>query len=342
MPQNTEASHYDTNALPYNTEASRRFLPCGLDEPGGSRGAQGRVRYNARVMESQPRAYVSNTNALLLDGKTIAQRIRERLKERVVALRERGVAPCLAVMLAGDDPASHTYVRTKAKACDSVGIRSVVLHYPASVSQAELEAQIDAWNADPTVHGVLIQHPVPSPLDESALLRRLDPRKDVDGITPASLGALVAGEPSFGACTPLGIIKLLDAYDIPIEGKHAVVIGRSVILGKPMALMLLNRHATVTICHSRTRDLASLTRQADILVAAVGKPEFITGEMIKPGAVVVDAGYNRVEGRTGDVGDVDFHSAAQVAAAITPVPGGVGPMTVAMLLQNTVQAAEQT
>ncbi|MCX7993922.1 MAG: bifunctional methylenetetrahydrofolate dehydrogenase/methenyltetrahydrofolate cyclohydrolase FolD [Fimbriimonadales bacterium] len=292
-------------------------------------------------MEQLPRNFVPDTHALLLDGKAVAQRIRGQLKTRVEALRQRGVVPCLTVMLVGDDPASHTYVRTKAKACESVGIRSVVRHYPATVSQAELESQIDAWNNDPTVHGVLIQHPVPSPLDEAALLRRLSPRKDVDGITPSSLGALLTGEPAFGACTPLGIITLLDAYEIPIQGKHAVVIGRSVILGKPMALMLLNRNATVTICHSRTRDLPALTRQADILVAAVGKPEFITGEMIKPGAVVIDAGYNRVAGRTGDVGDVDFPSAARVAAAITPVPGGVGPMTVATLLQNTVQAAEQ-
>lgn len=292
-------------------------------------------------MESLPRTVVSGTNALLLDGKAVAQRVRVSLRARVAALAARGVTPCLAVMLVGDDPASHTYVRTKANACESVGIRSLVRHYPASVSQAALEAQIDAWNADPTVHGVLIQHPVPSPLDESALLRRLEPRKDVDGITPASLGALLTGEPAFSACTPLGILTLLDAYEIPIEGKHAVVVGRSVILGKPMALMLLNRHATVTICHSRTRELASLTCQADILVAAVGKPEFITGAMVKPGAVVVDAGYNRVAGRTGDVGDVAFRSAAQVASAITPVPGGVGPMTVAMLLQNTVLAAEQ-
>lgn len=293
------------------------------------------------LMESLPRIFVPGTDALLLDGRAVAQRVRESLKPRVAALRERGVVPCLAVMLVGDDPASHTYVRTKARACESVGIRSVVQHYPASVSQAELEAQIDAWNADPTVHGVLIQHPVPAPLDEAALLRRLDPCKDVDGITPASLGALLTGDPAFGACTPLGIITLLDAYAIPIEGKHAVVVGRSVILGKPMALMLLNRHATVTICHSRTRDLAHFTRQADILVAAVGKPEFIGGEMIQPGAVVIDAGYNRVAGRTGDVGDVAFESAARVASAITPVPGGVGPMTVATLLQNTVQAAEQ-
>ncbi len=287
------------------------------------------------------RERVAGTDALLLNGKAVAQQVRERLKVRVAELQARGVQPCLAVMLVGDDPASHTYVRTKARACESVGIRSIVRHYPASVSQAELEAQIDAWNADPSVHGVLIQHPVPAPLDEPALLHRLHPSKDVDGITPASLGALVAGEPAFGACTPLGIITLLDAYEIPIEGKHAVVVGRSVILGKPMALMLLNRNATVTVCHSRTRDLAFHTRQADILVAAVGKPEFITGEMVKPGAVVIDAGYNRVEGRTGDVGDVEFESASRVASAITPVPGGVGPMTVAMLLQNTVESAER-
>lgn len=292
-------------------------------------------------MEGLPRNFVHGTDALVLDGKAVAARVREQVKTRVATLHERGVVPCLAVMLVGDDPASHTYVRTKAKACDSVGIHSIVRHYPAEITQAELEQQIDAWNADPQVHGVLIQHPVPAPLDEGALLRRLRPEKDVDGITPASLGALVAGEPAFGACTPLGIITLLDAYQIPIEGKHAVVVGRSVILGKPMALMLLNRNATVTICHSRTHDLAAFTRQADILVAAVGKPEFITGEMLQPGAVVIDAGYNRVAGRSGDVGDVAFDSAARVASAITPVPGGVGPMTVAMLLQNTVQAAEQ-
>lgn len=293
------------------------------------------------MREPLPRDYVPNTDALLLNGKALAQQIRESLKERVAQLQAQGITPCLAVMLVGDDPASHTYVRTKARACESVGIRSIVRHYPASVSQQELEAQIDAWNADPAVHGVLIQHPVPAPLDESALLRRLDSRKDVDGITPRSLGALLTGEEAFGACTPLGIITLLDAYGIPIEGKHAVVVGRSVILGKPMALMLLNRNATVTICHSRTRPLEHYTRQADILVAALGKPEYITGEMIKPSAVVIDAGYNRVEGRTGDVGDVHFESAAKVASAITPVPGGVGPMTVAMLLQNTVLSAER-
>jgi methylenetetrahydrofolate dehydrogenase (NADP+)/methenyltetrahydrofolate cyclohydrolase len=294
------------------------------------------------VMIAPPFETVPGTDALLLNGKAVAQQIRESLREQAEVLRQQGVQPCLAVMLVGNDPASHTYVRTKARACESVGIRSVVHHYPATVSQAELEAQIEAWNADPAVHGVLIQHPVPPPLDEGALLRRLAPSKDVDGITPASLGALLTGEEAFGACTPLGIITLLDAYRIPIEGRHAVVVGRSIILGKPTALMLLNRHATVTICHSRTRELSHHTRQADILVAAVGKPEFITGEMIKPGAVVIDAGYNRVEGRAGDVGDVHFESAARVASAITPVPGGVGPMTVAMLLQNTLRAAQKS
>ncbi len=293
------------------------------------------------AMEALPRDYVPNTEALILNGKALAQQIRESLKARAQSLHARGINPCLAVMLVGDDPASHTYVRTKARACETVGIRSIVRHFPATVSQTELEVQIEAWNADPTVHGILIQHPVPPPIDESALLRRLDPRKDVDGITPASLGALLAGEEAFSACTPLGIITLLDAYQIPIQGKHAVVVGRSVILGKPVALMLLNRHATVTICHSRTHPLEAYTRQADILVAALGKPEYITGDMIKPGAVVVDAGYNRVEGRTGDVGDVHFESAARVASAITPVPGGVGPMTVAMLLQNTILSAEK-
>ncbi len=291
-------------------------------------------------MDALPREYAPNSDALILNGKAVAHQIRQSLQARVEQLQSRGIQPCLAVMLVGDDPASHTYVRTKARACEAVGIRSLVCHFPATVAQSELEAQIDAWNADPTIHGVLIQHPVPPPLDEPALLRRLDPRKDVDGITPTSLGALLTGEEAFRACTPLGIITLLDAYQIPIQGKHAVVVGRSVILGKPMALMLLNRHATVTICHSRTHPLEAFTRQADILVAALGKPEYITGDMIKPGAVVIDAGYNRVEGRTGDVGDVHFESAIRASSAITPVPGGVGPMTVAMLLQNTVRAAE--
>lgn len=279
--------------------------------------------------------------AKLLDGKAVAAKVRESLKERTARLHSRGVHPCLAVMLVGDDPASHTYVKMKAKASESVGIKSIVRSLPEGVTQSELEDLLDSWNHDSNVHGILIQHPVPKPLDEGALLRQLKPEKDVDGISPHSLGALLAGDWAFHACTPAGIITLLDEYEIPIEGRHAVVVGRSVILGKPVALLLLNRHATVTICHSRTKNLASYTRQADILVAACGQPELIRGEQIKPGAVVIDAGYNRVESRQGDVGDVHFESAVEAASYITPVPGGVGPMTVATLLQNTVLAAER-
>jgi methylenetetrahydrofolate dehydrogenase (NADP+)/methenyltetrahydrofolate cyclohydrolase len=279
--------------------------------------------------------------ANLLDGKSVAAKVRESLKARTARLHAIGIHPCLAVLLVGDDPASHTYVKMKAKACESVGIKSIVQSLPSSVTQPEPENLLNSWNHDPGVHGILIQHPVPKPLDEGRLLRQLKSQKDVDGISPHSLGALLAGDWAFHACTPAGIITLLDEYRIPIEGKHAVVVGRSVILGKPMALLLLNRHATITICHSRTRDLAFYTRQADILVAACGQPELIRGEQLKPGAVVVDAGYNRVEGRQGDVGDVHFESAAEVASYITPVPGGVGPMTVATLLQNTVIAAER-
>jgi len=279
--------------------------------------------------------------ARLLDGKAVATKVRESLKERTARLHARGIHPCLAVMLVGEDPASHTYVKMKVKASESVGIKSIVRSLPESITQSELEDLLDSWNHDPNVHGILIQHPVPKPLNEGALLRRLKPEKDVDGISPHSLGALLAGDWAFHACTPAGIITLLDEYAIPIEGRHAVVVGRSVILGKPVALLLLNRHATVTICHSRTKDLAFYTRQADILVAACGQPELIRGEQIKPGAVVIDAGYNRVEGRQGDVGDVHFESAAEAASYITPVPGGVGPMTVATLLQNTVLAAER-
>lgn len=280
-------------------------------------------------------------SAILLDGKQVAKQLQVGLRERVARLQARGVKPCLGVILVGDDPPSHTYVRTKARACETVGILSRVHYLPASTSQQEVEALLDQLNEDPTVHGILIQHPVPKPLEEDALLARLKPEKDVDGISPSSLGALVAGREAFQACTPLGILTLLDHYQVPVEGRHAVVVGRSVILGKPMALLLLNRHATVTICHSRTPDLASYTRQAEILVAACGQPELIKGDFIRPGAVVIDAGYNRVEGRQGDVGDVHFESAVQVASYLTPVPGGVGPMTVAMLLQNTVLAAEK-
>lgn len=279
-------------------------------------------------------------SATLLDGAATAAQIREELKPRVQNLREAGIIPKLSVVLIGNDPASHTYVRMKAKACKSVGIDSETFALPEDTTQQEAEALIDRLNADDNVHGILVQHPVPKHLEEIRLLNRLSPDKDVDGISPASLGALVAGVAKFISCTPLGIVELLDRYHIPIEGQRAVVVGRSIILGKPLALLLLQRNATVTVCHTRTRDLPSITREADILVAACGRAELITGDMIRPGAVVVDAGYNRVEGRSGDVGDVHFESASQVASYITPVPGGVGPMTIAMLLSNTVRAAE--
>ncbi len=279
-------------------------------------------------------------SAILLDGAATAAQIREELKPRVQRLREAGIVPHLSVVIIGDDPASHTYVRMKAKACRGIGIESQTYALPAETTQQEAEELIARLNADENVHGILLQHPVPKHLDEIRLLNCLSPDKDVDGISPASLGALVAGVAKFISCTPLGIVELLDRYGIPIEGQRAVVVGRSIILGKPLALLLLQRNATVTVCHTRTRDLPSVTREADILVAACGRAELITGDMIRPGAVVVDAGYNRVEGRSGDVGDVHFESASQVASYITPVPGGVGPMTIAMLLSNTVRAAE--
>lgn len=279
-------------------------------------------------------------SAMLLDGAATAAQIREELKPRVQRLREAGIVPKLSVLIIGDDPASHTYVRMKAKACRGVGIESETFALPHDTTQQETEELIARLNADESVHGILVQHPVPKHLDEIRLLNHLSPDKDVDGISPASLGALVAGVAKFVSCTPLGIVELLDRYHIPIEGQRAVVVGRSIILGKPLALLLLQRHATVTVCHTRTRDLPSVTREADILVAACGRAELITGDMIRPGAVVVDAGYNRVEGRSGDVGDVHFESASRVASYITPVPGGVGPMTIAMLLSNTVRAAE--
>jgi methylenetetrahydrofolate dehydrogenase (NADP+)/methenyltetrahydrofolate cyclohydrolase len=280
-------------------------------------------------------------SAELLDGQQTARVIRGEIKERVEAIRrDRGITPKLAAVLVGADPASEAYVGMKGKACGWVGMDSETFRLPADSSQQEVEGLIDRLNADSSVHGILVQHPVPKHLDETAILRRVSLEKDVDGISRSSLGAIITGERAFVSCTPLGIIELLDRYNIPIHGKRAVVVGRSIILGKPVALLLLNRHATVTICHSRTVDLASITREADILVAAVGSAELIKGDMIKPGAVVVDAGYNRVEGRQGDVGDVEFDSAREVASYITPVPGGVGPMTIAMLLRNTLEAAE--
>jgi methylenetetrahydrofolate dehydrogenase (NADP+)/methenyltetrahydrofolate cyclohydrolase len=268
--------------------------------------------------------------------------LRAEIKERVDVLRAKGVVPRLDVLVAAQDPASQAYVRMKRKWAEAAGIDARSYEVDESWNQRALIAKIKELNADPSVHGVLIQHPLPKHMDENEALLTLGAEKDVDGITPQSLGRLVADLPGFRCATPLGITKLLDRYEINIQGKRALVIGRSVILGKPMALMLLQRHATVTIAHSRTEDLAARCREADVLVAAVGRAEMIKGDWIKPGAIVIDAGYNKVEGRQGDVGDVEFGSAREVASMITPVPGGVGPMTVASLLSNVTSAAEAT
>jgi methylenetetrahydrofolate dehydrogenase (NADP+)/methenyltetrahydrofolate cyclohydrolase len=278
--------------------------------------------------------------AVLLDGIATARTIRSELAQRVRSFKETyGKSPHLAAVLIGADPASETYVAMKQKACAWVGMESSIHRLGAEATQEQAEALVASLNSDPTVSGILVQHPVPKHLHEPGVLDRVSVEKDVDGISRMSLGGLINGEPGFPSCTPAGIIELLDRYEIAIEGKFAVVVGRSIILGKPVAMMLLNRHATVTICHSRTANLGEMTRQADILVAAVGRAELITGNMVKPGAAVVDAGYNRVAGRSGDIGDVEFESVRTVASYITPVPGGVGPMTIAILLRNTLAAA---
>lgn len=278
----------------------------------------------------------------VMDGRSVSRVILAEVRERAERLKAATAGtPHLAAVLIGDDPASATYVAMKEKTCRRVGMRSTVHRLPANTSQAEAEDLIRRLNADDDTDGILVQHPVPRHLDEQAILDCVSVQKDVDGLSTLTMGLLAAGRPGFRACTPLGIIELLDRYHVTFEGAEAVVVGRSNILGKPMALLLLERHATVTICHSRTRALADVTRRADILVAAVGRPELITGAMVKPGAVVIDAGYNKVPGRASDVGDVEFASASAVAGLITPVPGGVGPMTIAMLMQNTCTAAEQ-
>ncbi len=280
--------------------------------------------------------------AIILDGTATSRAIRAEIAVGVKQLQEaKGITAHLAAVLIGADPASETYVSMKVKACKWVGMHSSVHRLPADCTQEEAEALVKGLNDDPAVSGILVQHPLPKHLHEPAVLDCVSAGKDVDGISRMSLGGLVNGEKAFPSCTPAGIIELLDRYQIPIEGKRAVVVGRSIILGKPVALMLLNRNATVTICHSRTPNLAEYTREADILVAAVGRAELIKGDMIKPGSAIMDAGYNRLEGRNGDVGDVEYDSAAQVAGYITPVPGGVGPMTIAMLLRNTLHAAQE-
>lgn len=278
-------------------------------------------------------------SAQIIDGKAVADALRGELARRAEELKKRGVEPALAVILVGDDPASQVYVRNKEKACKKAGIRSIMKRLPADTSQEALEREVTALNEDASVHGILVQLPLPKHLNEQRVLDLIDPRKDVDGFHPVNSGRLLNGQPGFVPCTPKGALYLIERTGTNIAGKHAVVVGRSNIVGKPMALLLLQKHATVTICHSRTQDLGSITRQADILVVAVGRPNFVTGDMIKPGAVVIDVGINRLE--DGLTGDVDFASAQEVAGAITPVPGGVGPMTIAMLLSNTLDAAER-
>ncbi|MCW5638662.1 MAG: bifunctional methylenetetrahydrofolate dehydrogenase/methenyltetrahydrofolate cyclohydrolase FolD [Rubrivivax sp.] len=279
--------------------------------------------------------------ARILDGKALAAEVRAEVAQRVAALRARGLQPALAVILVGDNPASQTYVRHKGSDCESVGMRFVLDRFAADLPQAALLARIAQLNADPSIHGILVQLPLPKHIDPSLVIAAISPSKDADGFHVQSAGALMVGLPGFRPCTPYGCMRLLQAAGIAPRGRHAVVVGRSNIVGKPMALMLLQADATVTVCHSATPDLATFTRQADILVAAVGRRRTITADMVKPGAVVIDVGMNQDEaGRL--CGDTDFAAVRDVAGWITPVPGGVGPMTRAMLLVNTVEAAERS
>lgn len=277
--------------------------------------------------------------AKLLDGAAMALEVEKELKQRVDALREKNVVPGLCVILVGNDPASQTYVANKEKACARLGIHSQTLRMGAETTQAELEASIERANEDEAIHGILVQLPLPAHLDEHRALALIRPEKDVDGFHAVNMGRLARGEDCVVACTPKGALHMLKAAGVPIAGKNAVVIGRSNIVGKPMALLLLQENATVTICHSRTEDLAEHTRRADILVAAVGKPRFVTADMVKEGAAVLDVGINRVDGKL--CGDVDFEHVKEKAGWISPVPGGVGKMTIAMLMENTVSAAEK-
>jgi methylenetetrahydrofolate dehydrogenase (NADP+) / methenyltetrahydrofolate cyclohydrolase len=278
--------------------------------------------------------------AKILDGKALAARVKSELAGEVSALRARGVEPGLAVVLVGEDPASQIYVRNKTASSAQVGIRTFDHRLPSTTSQSELAALVAKLNADPAVDGILLQLPLPAGLDARQILPAVDPRKDVDGIHPDNLGHLVMGEPRFVACTPFGIMKLVEESGLALAGIDAVVVGRSNMVGKPMAALLTNANATVTLCHSKTRDLGAVVARADLVVAAVGRPEMVRGAWIKPGAVVIDVGINRrADGKL--LGDVEFTAAAERASAITPVPGGVGPMTIAMLLFNTVTAAKR-
>ncbi|MEG0820430.1 MAG: bifunctional methylenetetrahydrofolate dehydrogenase/methenyltetrahydrofolate cyclohydrolase FolD [Burkholderiaceae bacterium] len=279
-------------------------------------------------------------SAKMIDGKALAASVRESLKPRIEQLADLGHRPGLAVILVGDNPASAVYVRNKVKACEDAGIRSVLERLPASTTEAELLARIESLNADPAIHGILVQLPLPQQIDEHKVIETIAPDKDVDGFHVSNAGLLMTGTPHFRPCTPYGVMKMFESIGYSLAGKHAVVIGRSNIVGKPMAMLLLAENATVTIAHSRTTDLAAMTRQADVIVAAVGRRNLLTADMVKPGAVVIDVGMNKDE--AGKLcGDVDTAGVSEVAGWITPVPGGVGPMTIAMLLVNTVESAER-
>ena len=283
----------------------------------------------------------SGSHAKIIDGKALAEELRQNVTLRAAALRARGITPGLAVILVGDNPASQVYVRNKVKACADSGIHSVLDRHPADLTEAMLLARVQELNSDPAIHGILVQLPLPSHIDAHKVIEAISPAKDVDGFHVASAGALMVGQPGFWPCTPYGCMKMLESIGYELRGKHAVVIGRSNIVGKPMALMLLQKNATVTVCHSATANLKSITLQADVIVAAVGKRNVLTADMVKPGAVVIDVGMNRDD--AGKLcGDVDFAGVSQVAGYITPVPGGVGPMTITMLLVNTLEAAERT
>lgn len=279
-------------------------------------------------------------SAEIIDGKKISQDIKDEVKQEVASLKERGIEPCLAVVLVGDDPASHVYVRNKIRACEYTGIKSVSIELPADTEEDELLKKINELNADESVHGILVQLPLPPQIDEDRVINAIDPDKDVDGFSPISVGRLSIGLPGFKSCTPAGIIELIKRSGVSIDGKNCCIVGRSNIVGKPMAMLLLRESGTVTVCHSHTKNLRSFTSNADILVAAIGKPEFFKADDIKEGATVIDVGMDRDE--NGKLcGDVDFESASQKAGYITPVPGGVGPMTIAMLMKNCAEAAKR-
>ncbi|WP_404355150.1 bifunctional 5,10-methylene-tetrahydrofolate dehydrogenase/5,10-methylene-tetrahydrofolate cyclohydrolase [Cytobacillus firmus] len=274
---------------------------------------------------------------IILDGTVVAKHVKDQLKNRIEELKGKGVEPCLATILVGDDPSSETYVRMKGNACEKLGIKSKRIHMPKDTTTQELLDQIAVLNDDLSVHGILLQHPVPGHIDERKAFEAIAIEKDVDGVTSLGYGQTAFGFGEYPSCTPAAILEIMDYYKLNVEGMHAVVIGRSPILGKPVSALLLNRNATVTTCHSYTKDLPRIVKQADIVVAAVGKPNFVKGEWIKEGAIVLDAGYNE-----GNIGDAEYDSCFEKAFAITPVPGGVGPVTISMLLKHTVQAAEKT